>query len=133
MLDIFFLCTFILIPSWQFNIYLACKNNDSFLTLYGTILHCRQLTNCANSTFTNIIGKHSVVLSSSCLFVPDAEPAICIVVAPCQSTLLDIALVQPARQHPAVMTDGILYPWPLHPTNKRDILMLQKSTSLYPP
>ena len=48
-------------------------------------------------------------------------------------TLLDIALVEPASQHLAVMTDGILYPWPQHPTNKRDILMLRKSTSLYPP
>ncbi len=122
MLDYFSLCTLILIPSWQFFF------NPMVL------LPCPQLTHCAISTFTNIIGKHSVVLlSPSCLFVPDAEPVICIIVAPCQSILLDIVLVQPASQHPAVMTDGILYPWPQHLTNKRDILMLRKSPSLYPP
>jgi len=40
----------IVIPSWQFNFYLACKNN-----LYGNIPHCWQLTHCANSTSTNFI------------------------------------------------------------------------------
>ena len=46
-------------------------------------------------TSTNIILKHLVVLSPSYLCVPDAESATCIIVIPCQSILLDIALVQP--------------------------------------
>ena len=39
----------IVIPSWQFNFYLACKKN-----LYGTIPRCWQLTHCANSTSSDI-------------------------------------------------------------------------------
>jgi hypothetical protein len=63
------------------------------------------------------------LLTSSCLCVQDAEPATSVILALCQSTLLDIALVQPshptrlplAHYHPAVLTDSILYPWPLPP------------------
>ncbi len=48
-----------------------------------------------NKKCFHIILKHSVVLSPSCLCVPDAEPATCIIVARCHSTLLNMALVQP--------------------------------------
>ncbi len=48
-------------------------------------------------TSTNIILINLRVLPPSCLCVQDAEPATFVIVALCQATLLDIALVQPSH------------------------------------
>ena len=88
-IDNFSLCTYLLIPSWQFIIYFACNIMTLVFNWYHTYSLCsvcRQLTHCARLNITNIICKHSVVLSPSCLCVPDAEPAICIIVAAATAT-----------------------------------------------
>ncbi len=72
------------------------------------------------------------VLWLSCLCSLDAEPATCIIIAPCQSTLFDIALVQPFYPTINHWHANIPQSWRTASSNHCHLMLLRltRSTSL---